>query len=185
MPRLFSAIVPAEPVLADLVARLAAADVPNTGATAGPDGDGRDGGGLRWIPAERWHITLGFFGDDDDPVRRATWLRRRLAGRGAPTLRLAGGGTFSGVFWAGVQPADEPDRVALARLAQAAGAGRRGYHPHLTLARWRGGRPEWPTVLDGYTGPWFTPGEVSLVRSEFGASGPAYHTIERFPLAGV
>src|ERR1700743_2167733 len=77
--RLFSALVPPAPVLDDLAARLAA---PTTALP--PE--------LRRTPRERWHITLGFFGDDDDPVRRAKWLRRRVGGRQAPALRLGGGG---------------------------------------------------------------------------------------------
>ena len=176
MARLFSALVPPDLVRAGLAAAL-----------------GEPGGGLRWSPADRWHVTLGFFGDDDDPDRRIKWLRRRVAGRPAPTLRIAGSGSFPGVFWAGIEPAGPLDQVKLTKLAQAAGAGRRGFHPHLTLARWNprrradqgAGKLAVPDFLAGYTGPWFTPGEVLLVRSELGARGPAYQTIERVPLSGA
>ncbi|HKN96915.1 MAG TPA: RNA 2',3'-cyclic phosphodiesterase, partial [Pseudonocardiaceae bacterium] len=77
--RLFSALVPPAAAVDHLVGWLAdrTADLP-------PE--------VRWIPAQRWHVTLGFFGDDDDPVRRTRWLRRRTEGRPAPALRLAGGG---------------------------------------------------------------------------------------------
>jgi 2'-5' RNA ligase len=134
---------------------------------------------LRWTPVDRWHVTLGFFGDDDDPVRRTKWLRRRAEGRQAPALRLAGGGTFPGVLWSGVQTRD--DRL-LGRLAQAAGAGRRGFRPHLTVARWRSGTPDGETLiqlLSGYTGPWFMPDAVVLLRSE----NQTYTTVDRLPLA--
>jgi 2'-5' RNA ligase len=164
--RLFSAILPPGPVLDELASRL------------GEPGSGE----LRWIPRERWHLTLGFFGDDDDETRRTKWLRRRLAGRTAPRLRLAGAGSFPGAFWAGVQTTD---RVALDKLAQAAGAGRRGYTPHLTLARWRGPAPRLPELLTGYTGEWFTPVEVALLRSDPGSHGPVYRLVERVPLAGA
>lgn len=168
--RLFSAFVPPQPVVDDLSGWLA-------GHTDGLPPD------LRWTPVPRWHVTLGFFGDDDDPVRRTAWLRRRAGGRPAPRLRLAGGGTFPGVLWAGVTTADER---LLAQLAKAAGAGRRGYRPHLTLARWRSGEPDEGVLvaaLAGYTGPWFTPDAVSLMRSEAGPGGPTYTTVERLPLA--
>jgi 2'-5' RNA ligase len=138
---------------------------------------------LRWEPVERWHITLGFFGDGDDPVNRTKWLRRRAEGRPAPTVRLVGAGTFPGVLWVGVTATDER---LLAQLARAAGAGRRGFTPHLTLARWRSGWPEKDALTNafaGYTGPWFTPDAVSLMRSETGASGLTYTTVERLPLA--
>lgn len=169
--RLFSALVPPVDVLDHLLDHLVRAEVP----------------GLRWVPVERWHVTLGFFGDGDDPVNRTKWLRRRAEGRPAPTLRLAGGGTFPGALWTGVLTGDER---LLAQLARAAGAGRREYRPHLTLARWRQGRPVVPPDtaalverLDRYTGPWFTPDAVVLLRSEQGPAGPTYTTVERLPLA--
>jgi 2'-5' RNA ligase len=168
--RLFSALVPPPPVLADLAGWLA-------GHT---DGCPRE---LRWTPGERWHVTLGFFGDDDDPVRRSAWLRRRVGDRAAPRLRLAGGGTFPGVLWAGVHTED--DRL-LGQLARAAGAGRRGYRPHLTLARWRSGQPDreaLAAVLAGYTGQWFTPDAVLLMRSDSTSGGLTYTEILRLPLA--
>jgi RNA 2',3'-cyclic 3'-phosphodiesterase len=166
--RLFSALVPSEDAIDHLAGWLAGH------ADALPPE-------LRWTPVDRWHVTLGFFGDDD-PVARTKWLRRRTEGRRAPRLRLAGAGTFPGVLWAGVDTADE--RLS-AQLARAAGAGRRGYRPHLTLARWRSGgldRAAMVDVFDGYTGPWFTPDAVLLMRSEPGSGGPTYTTVEHLPL---
>lgn len=168
--RLFSALVPPGDVVDHLAGWLAS----HTGELP-PE--------LRWTPVDRWHITLGFFGDDDDPVRRAKWLHRRADGRPAPRLRLAGAGTFPGVLWAGVRTADER---LLAQLARAAGAGRRGYRPHLTLARWRSGKPDEDAIVEsfeGYSGPWFVPDAVALMRSDAGPDGPTYTTVERLPLA--
>jgi 2'-5' RNA ligase len=175
--RLFSALVPPAPVLDHLSEHL---------ARSGTDRDV-----LRWMPADRWHVTLGFFGDDDDPVRRTKWLRRRAGGRPAPRLRLAGGGTFPGVLWVGAHPDTADDERRLAQLARAAGAGRRDFTAHLTLARWRSGAPEkdmLPDSLAGYTGPWFTPDAVVLMLSDFvvadsGRREPTYTTVERLPLA--
>jgi 2'-5' RNA ligase len=181
MPRLFSALVPPAAVLGHLSDFL---------ATHTADRDKA----LRWTPADNWHITLGFFGDDDDPVRRSKWLHRRADGRPAPRLRLAGGGTFPGVLWVGV---DTDDVTVLARLAQAAGAGRRGYRPHLTLARWRSGEVDQAKLIelfDGYTGPWFIPDELLLMRSDFPGAGnggtlerrgPTYTTVDRVSLSRV
>lgn len=136
---------------------------------------------LRWTPVPKWHITLGFFGDDDDPVRRTKWLRRRAGGRQAPELRLEGGGTFPGVLWVGVRARD--DRL-WGQLARAAGAGRdvRAFRPHLTVARWRSGAVERTALeqsLSGYTGPWFAPDALVLLRSE----NQTYTTVDRLPLA--
>jgi 2'-5' RNA ligase len=177
--RLFSALVPPAAAIDHLADHLAdTANLPT---------------GLRWTPADRWHVTLGFFGDDDDPVRRVKWLRRRAEGRPAPRLRLAGGGTFPGVLWAGVHPDTADDERRLAQLARAAGAGREGYRPHLTLARWRASRrvPEMIAPTDfllGYSGPWFVPEAALLMRSDFtigdeGRREPTYTTVERLPLA--
>jgi RNA 2',3'-cyclic 3'-phosphodiesterase len=168
--RLFSALVPPRAALDDLAACLGGipAELP----------------GLRFIPAGRWHVTLGFFGDDDQD-RRARWLRRRLTGRREVRLRLAGGGTFPNVLWVGVEPAGERNAESLRRLAQAAGAGRRGFTAHVTVARWRDRdtlRTEAARQLDGYAGPWFTAGEVLLMRSDHGEGGPRYTVLQRLPL---
>lgn len=175
--RLFSAIVPPRPAVARLASLVDAA------RERYPD--------LRWEPEQRWHVTLGFFGDSDDSRRRERWLHSRAAGLAAPRLRLAGSGSFRGVLWVGVRPASESDARAFVRLARACGAGRRGFRAHLTLARWKGRR-----VPDGVVeifaegeGPWFTPRAVSLVRSDLSVSeaenpGPRYTEVARVPLAG-
>jgi len=162
MARLFSALVPPEPAIADLAAQVDAV------AGSLPD--------LRWTAVRAWHVTLGFFGDGDDPTRRSAWLRRRVAGRLAPRLRLAGSGLFPGVLWIGAEPDQAGDGVALARLAQAAGAGRRNFHAHLTVARWRApvDRAAVATTLSDYSGPWFAPDHVVLFRSDPGPGGPVY-----------
>lgn len=161
MARLFSALLPAEPVVADLSAWLDGVR---------PELD------IRWSSLDNWHVTLGFFGDGDDPVRRAKWLRRRLSGRSAQALRLGGLGVLSSAVVAKVLAGPE-----LAKLAQAAGAGRLGYHPHLTVARWRGSRPDLSGLGD-YAGPEWVAGEVVLFESTRGPTGPVYTALERFPL---
>jgi 2'-5' RNA ligase len=177
VPRLFSAVVPPEPALDHLSEWLS----PRMSAL---------GADLRWNPRSRWHITLGFYGDGDDPDRRTVWLRTRLAGLAAPRLRLAGGGTFPGVLWAGVDTDADTDAEVFAAVADAAGAGdddRLPFRPHLTLARWRRDRAETDspvTALNGYTGPWFTPDGVVLMRSETARSGFDYTAVERIALAG-
>uniref|UniRef100_UPI00037C9AC2 2'-5' RNA ligase family protein n=1 Tax=Saccharomonospora saliphila TaxID=369829 RepID=UPI00037C9AC2 len=60
-------------------------------------GDGR----LRWMTVRQWHVTLGFYGDDD-PGAREAWVRARLAGLRAPVMRMRGAGSFPGVLWTGI-----------------------------------------------------------------------------------
>jgi|GEM_PF-2514095 len=144
--------------------------------------------GVRPVPAEKWHLTLAFYGDDASLPERVAQLDDRLAGLPAPALRLAGAGAFAGVLWIGVRPVAGADRDALEVLAAAAGA-RRPYRPHVTIARWRPGtqgrpgtrwRPgELAERFAGYRGPRWVPASVSLVRSEPGAG---YTTVHGVPL---
>lgn len=171
MASVFSALVPPPSVLAAVRAELDRAGVK------------RDGGdGLRWSPGERWHITLGHYGDEKDPQGRADWLRARLAGLRSTPLRLEGAGTFPGVLWLGVRG------EGLGGLASAAGAERDGrpYRPHLTLARGNREDPrplrEWERRLAGYLGETWIPAEVSLLRSERDDRGTVYRELERYAL---
>lgn len=126
------------------------------------------------------------------------WLRRRIGTRSAPTLRLAGGGTWPHVLWTGVDTEGDVDAHLFARLAQAAGAGRQEdrlrFRPHLTLARWRTAAPDQEALnalFAGYTGPWFAPTEVLLISSELQRSperrqgAHTYTTVESLPLVHV
>lgn len=149
--RLFSALWPAPEVVEHLAQALAAVPLPP---------------GVRRTPAQHWHLTLAFYGDDADLARRQAELDR-LAALAAPTLRLAGAGTFAGVLWVGVQPADG----ALRELAAAADADPRHPHrPHVTVARWRRSRPPVavPAGLADYCGPAWTPRRAVLVHSHGG-----------------
>ncbi|HEX7661852.1 MAG TPA: 2'-5' RNA ligase family protein [Pseudonocardiaceae bacterium] len=173
MARLFTALLPSNEAVEDLAVRVARAS------------DSIDDPRLRWVPPDRWHVTLGFFGDDDSPQPRSRWLTRRASGLTAPKLRFAGNGAFGGVVWVGVSPASDEDAAALARLARASGADQRRFQAHLTVARWRKGGPnrsaqhELARLFDAYSGPWFTPAEVVLMES---TPGPVYTALLRVPL---
>jgi 2'-5' RNA ligase len=130
MHRLFVAIRPPEPVR-DLL--LDAMD---------------DSGDFRWQDEEQLHITLRFIGEVDRPMADdlASALTRVRAERFA--IRVSGVGRFeqrsSGALWAGVEP-KEPLAALAAKVERACLAiglepERRAYHPHITLARWKGRR---------------------------------------------
>jgi 2'-5' RNA ligase len=133
---------------------------------------------LRWTPPAQWHVTLGFYGEQDDPEARVHWLRPALAGHHAPMLRVEGAGTFSRVLYLGVYS------EGLTDLAAAAGAGDdRPYLPHLTVARTEGDVPaELPRRLSGFVSEPWTATEVVLMRSERTEWGVRYSIVERFPL---
>jgi 2'-5' RNA ligase len=138
-------------------------------------------------PPERWHVTLAFLSEVDDPARLVPRLAEVCIGRPPLELRLAGSGAFGrgGPVWVGV----EGDRAGLHSLAGAVAracrdAGidveRRPYRPHVTVGR--RGRPD-PARLAAYAGPSWTASEVELVASRLGP--PVEHQVlERVPLTG-
>ena len=185
--RLFAAVVPPEPAVADLDEFLAVR---------------REAGPFRWTLAEHMHLTLAFLAAVpdralDELVER---LGRAASRRAAFATRIAGGGAFPNaararVLWAGLD-LDESGHTEITRLATGARAaaaksgievdGQR-FKPHLTLARL--GRPQevtrWVRLLDGYRGPEWTVDTLTLVQSHLGEGPrkrPRYEVIEEFPL---
>lgn len=136
--------------------------------------------GVRATPAERWHVTLAFYGNDASAPERASHLDEHVTGLSAPELRLAGAGVFPGVLWVGVEPVSAADREALRILAAAAGAGRR-FTPHVTVARFRLDQPArlMADQLARYRGPSWTATAADLVRSDAAAG---YTTVHSVPL---
>jgi len=196
--RLFAAVLPPEPALAELGEWVDALH-----GLPGADT-------LRWTARTGWHLTLAFYGEVDDGVRPELDTRlARAAHRHHPhDVRLAGGGRFGDrALWAGV----EGDHVALRRLADSADAGarragiamdrHRPYHPHLTVARNRSTHTHTHTThtptrlapfaegLTGFAGRDWTVGALSLVRSHPPAPGvpgerPRYEVVAAWPLGG-
>ncbi|MGI9062871.1 MAG: RNA 2',3'-cyclic phosphodiesterase [Pseudonocardiaceae bacterium] len=129
--------------------------------------------GVRVVPPAQWHVTLHFHGDEAEPDACARGLAD-VGALAAPALRLAGSGVFGATLWVGVDG-------AVTALAAAAGADPDGFRPHVTVARWRGGRA--PAALPAdYRGPEWTAREVVLVASDLTPEGPHYTVVERAPL---
>ena len=143
------------------------------------------GEGLRWVPAEQWHLTLAFYGEvDDSKVEKLQEGLARAADRTrAFGVRLASAGTFpkqatkARVLWVGLD--GEVDAVR--RLAdRCAGAGRRAriamedrkFRAHLTLARSRREGVDATALVErlaSYSSPWWTVTSLRLVHSTLGA----------------
>ena len=131
MHRLFAAIRPPKPIRDSLLDLM------------------DDGEPLRWQSDEQLHLTLRFMGEVERP--QAEDIAAALAAiRFDPfELRLAGTGRFAqrrgGALWAGVAPREPLAHLAakIDRACVAAGLEpeRRAYHPHITLARWKGPEP--------------------------------------------
>jgi len=180
--RMFVAVRPPEPVLADLADYVEPRrDVDSP---------------LRWSHPEQWHVTLAFLPSVtdrvlDDLVER---LAETATGRPPFELQLAGAGAFPNpgrakVLWAGVGG----DTAALTHLAGnlRSAAGRAGTHvdggefrPHVTLARI--GRPldvtRWLRVFDLYASASWQVTEVVLFHSRLGGGPARYTEVKRFSL---
>src|SRR5438067_4056501 len=103
---------------------------------------------FRWQDEEQLHLTLRFIGEVERPIAEdlADALGRV---RALPfAARVAGVGRFeqhnSGALWAGVEPkaplAALAAKVERACVAVGLEPERRTFHPHITLARWKGRR---------------------------------------------
>ena len=176
MHRLFVAIRPPEPIR-DLL--LDAMD---------------DSADFRWLSEDQLHLTLRFIGEVERPV--ADDIADALAAIHSLSfeLRISGTGRFeqrnSGALWAGVEPRAPVAALAakVERACQQAGLEpeRRAFHPHITLARWKGRRTrEVAAYLDRTRGLTSDPFEVHqfiLFESRLSKHGAHYEEVASYPL---
>ena len=153
-----------------------------------------DGADFRWQQDEQLHLTLRFVGEVDRPL--AEDLAVALAAIRAPAfdLRVHGTGRFeqrnSGALWAGVEPKAPVATLAakVERICQSAGLEpeRRAFHPHITLARWKGRRSrEIATFLDrtgGLASAPFAVDRFTLFESRLSRHGAHYEEVASYPL---
>ncbi len=138
---------------------------------------------LRPTPREQWHVTVGFYGEDD-VGRRSALLHERVKNLTAPRLRLAGSGTFDRVALLLVRTRG-PALDAVAGAADAAAGGHGDYLPHVTVARWSAPTDAGERLaarLRDYRGPAWTPGALALFRVDRGRAGSTYTAVDRVGL---
>jgi RNA 2',3'-cyclic 3'-phosphodiesterase len=168
-------------------------------AVAGAIGH-RGAAALTWVPAERVHVTLHFFGTLDRPAVDAVLAALGDAVPVAPfDVRLGAGGTFPGggrprVLWLGFAAGAD----ALARLhawsePRISGIGQADRHgaftPHVTIARARRDASQGRRLREAVAR---TPAPdagahieaITLFDSVPSGKGPAYVPIARVPLVG-
>jgi len=153
-----------------------------------------DSADFRWQDDEQLHLTLRFMGEVDRHV--AADLSDALGRiRAAPfQLRISKVGTFdhraAGALWAGVEPKAQVATLAakIERVCQQAGLEpeQRAFHPHITLARWKGRRTiELADFLDrrrSLTSEPFDVREFLLVESRLSRHGAHYEEIASYSL---
>jgi 2'-5' RNA ligase len=173
MHRLFVAIRPPEPIRDLLIDAM------------------DDSADFRWQDEAQLHLTLRFIGEVERPL--AEDIAAALTAIRAPAfnLRIKGTGSFDqrngGALWAGVEPREPVAALAarIERTCQSAGleAERRAFHPHITLARWKGRRTR--AFLERHGGLASDPFEVDafvLFESRLSRHGAHYEEVERYPL---
>src|SRR5947208_2575253 len=153
-----------------------------------------EGADFRWQSEEQLHLTLGFVGEVDRPI--ADDLAAALGRvRGTPfRARINGVGRFeqrsSGALWAGVEP-KEPLAALAAKVERACVAvglepEHRAYHPHITLARWKGRRTrEVQSFVERHSGLASEPWQVDhfiLFESRLSRHGAHYEEVASYPL---
>jgi 2'-5' RNA ligase len=149
---------------------------------------------FRWQDDGQLHLTLRFVGEVDRPLANdiAAALSRIRSDRFE--LRIADVGRFeqrnSGALWAGVEPKTPVAALAakVERVCQLAGLEpeRRAFHPHITLARWKGRRTrEVKDYLErhgGLSSDAFTVDEFILFESHLSKHGAHYEAVAAYPL---
>ncbi|MDQ1661354.1 MAG: 2,3-cyclic 3-phosphodiesterase [Blastococcus sp.] len=184
MPRLFVAVEPS----AEACTHLESALSPLQGAAGEP----------RWIPPERWHLTLLFLGAvADDDVAGLLGAVGDVAGAAPLTLWIAGAGRFGSgrrpqVFWTGLDGdvgalTGLADRLRSAVAARGFATEDRPFRAHLTVGRWRPGRPADPALPDrlaDYRGPAWPVTEVCLMESHLGRDA-RYEVVAGWPVGGA
>ncbi len=177
MHRLFVAIRPPEPIRDLLIDAM------------------DDSADFRWQDEEQLHLTLRFVGEVDRPLADDLALALARIASNRFTLRIAGTGRFEqrhgGALWAGVEPKAAVAALAskVERLSIDLGLEpeRRAFHPHVTLARWKGRRTrEVADFLERTRGLASDPFEVTefiLFESRLSRHGAHYEEAATYPLA--
>ncbi len=103
---------------------------------------------FRWQSEEQLHLTLRFIGEVERPIAEDIAIALGTIHAKPFEVHIHGVGRFeqrgAGALWAGVEP-KEPLAALAAKVERAClSVGlepeRRAYHPHITLARWKGRR---------------------------------------------
>lgn len=142
---------------------------------------------VRLAPADRWHLTVAFIGDVEDPSAAVAALEQ-LAGTAAPTVRITGGKTLGrGRFRHLVAEVAGDDLGPMGTAVRQAlkqhrlPYDRRPWQPHVTIAR--------PgqllsaeelaadlAMVGAYRGPAWRLDEVRLMESHLGPK-PEYDVL--------
>ena len=153
-----------------------------------------EGPGLSWVGEDNLHLTLRFIGEVEG--RQAEEIATALERIGGERFKLeiASVGRFDrlsgGALWAGVRPrkpvADLALKVDRACVLAGLEPEHRAFHPHITLARYRGANA--PAARDferrrsDLSSEPFEVSEFTLFESHLSRHGAHYEVVEVLPL---
>jgi 2'-5' RNA ligase len=150
---------------------------------------------LRWVGDEQLHLTLRFIGEVERPLANDLAAALGTVRFEAFVLRIDGVGRFDrrsgGALWVGVEP--KPPVAALAakveRVCQEVGLppDRRAFHPHITLARWKGRSSRAADRIvertRGLSSEPFPVDRFILFESHLSRHGPHYEEVAHYELS--
>jgi 2'-5' RNA ligase len=156
--------------------------------------------GFRRVRREQFHITLKFLGGAaPEQIQRLDTNLSRIGGLRPFEVTLSGAGAFpdmarASVLWLGVSAGGEKllklaSSVERASAASGFGTERREFHPHLTIARARGGRAsggppdELASVLAEAPSLSWTCASFTLMRSVLASGGAVYRPLGDYSFA--
>lgn len=154
-----------------------------------------DSADFRWQDEEQLHVTLRFVGEVERPVAEDLAAALDTIRSWPFELRLHGTGRFeqrnSGALWAGVEPkapvAALAAKIERACLSVGLEPERRAFHPHITLARWKGRRTrEVAAFLErahALASEPFAVDRFILFESHLSRHGAHYEEVVAFPLS--
>jgi 2'-5' RNA ligase len=150
---------------------------------------------LRWVADEQLHVTLRFVGEVERPVASDLAIALGPLRSDRFELRISGAGRFDqkrgGAVWAGVEPKAPVAALAakIERACQSIGIEpeRRTFHPHITLARWKGRSSRAADSLlerlAGLSSEPFAVDRFILFESHLSRHGPHYEAVAAYPLS--
>lgn len=148
-----------------------------------------------WQDEDQLHLTLRFIGEVERPSANDLIEELRRVRTEDFTLHISGIGRFEhrsgGTIWAAVEPKQKLASLAskIERACQLAGLEpeRRAFHPHITLARWKGRRDhEVQDFLErhrGLSSEEFRAETFTLFESHLSRHGATYELIETYDLS--
>jgi len=149
---------------------------------------------FRWQDDEQLHLTLRFVGEVERPIAEDLADALGRVRSQSFDLRIKGVGRFdqrsSGALWAGVEPKEPVAALAakIERVCLAVGLEpeRRAFHPHITLARWKGHRSgdaeDFVARHRALTSDPFAVDAFALFESHLSRHGAHYGEVASYPL---